>query len=88
MLKKKVTQSAPIERNVTAAELAARYALPPEEVERRARETAVRFGVDPDLPPKERCFAVARKVRLADSFKRAGVMPREPGQDDEEDAYA
>lgn len=72
-------------RRETSAELAARFSLPADEVERRARETAVRFGVDPNLPPKERCLAVARKVRLADGFRRAGVLPeREPGQDDEE----
>ena len=31
-----------------------------EELELRAREVAVRFGVDPSLPPKQRCLAVMR----------------------------
>lgn len=76
----------PPKRVVTVAELAALYALTAVEVERRARETALRFGVDPNLSPKERCLAVARKVRLSESFRRAGVLEREAGADFEEDA--
>lgn len=74
----------------SAAELAARFAPSPGESEKLARETAVRFGVDPDLPPKERCLAVAKAANLLALLPRSVRHAqewhgeREPGQDDEE----
>jgi len=56
------------------------------DVERDARATAIRFGVDPNLPPRERCMAVARKIGMTSVLRAAtkGAIDREPGQDDEE----
>ena len=57
---------------------------PWEDVERDARATAIRFGVDPNLPPRARCMAVARATGLLGVLPRAA---RDAGDDLEEDAY-
>lgn len=50
-------------RRATDAELASRFARPLDEVERGARETAMRFGVNPDLPPRERFHACLKRAK-------------------------
>lgn len=56
--------------------------------EQRARDTAVRFGVDPNLSPKDRCMAIMKAtglVRVAQTLvANARKQPdRVPGEDDE-----
>ena len=70
----------PLERPVeTTQQLLARFTPAALESERVARETAMRFGVDPSLPPKERALAVSKRVRLFGQPARERV----PGEDDE-----
>jgi len=84
-LKKAEKQGFVMEPRETYAELVARHRVPPEVAEQNARETAIKFGVDPDLPPKERFFAVAKRVRVFGKPAQEPI-PREPGSDFEEDA--
>lgn len=44
--------------------------------EERARETARRFGVNENQPPRDRCLAIAKKLGIR-------LQIREPGCDDE-----
>ena len=48
----------------------------PEELEQRARAVAIRFGVNPNLRPRDRCLAILKACRRP-------VLERVPGEDDE-----
>lgn len=58
--------------------------VPANVLEERAKAVAMRFGVDENLPPRERCMAIMRAF-----LKRGGVgaayrkRERVPGEDDE-----
>lgn len=54
--------------------------------EEQARQVARRFGVDEDLPPRERFMALARAIRRSGGIgggSRRSSTDRIPGEDDE-----
>jgi len=57
-----------------------------QELERKAREEAERWNVDPNLPPKERALQIWQQAKLATGI-RMPAPPRQPertpGEDDE-----
>lgn len=53
-----------------------------EEWEARARAAARKFWVDENLPPRERCMAIARAFTRGGAIG-GGFRSRTPGEDDE-----
>ncbi len=51
--------------------------------ERQARLAAIKFGVDPDLSPRDRAMAIARKFKRSGGVGGGFRSERVPGEDDE-----